>query len=497
MIQKRKFVKLYLLGIVFFLLMKVGMTQEYQETWESLSEHTKVPEWFKDAKMGIYFHWGVYTVPAYGGEWYSRWMYQYKESGWGSGWKEYHENKYGTDFNYHDFIPAFTGEYFDAKEWVKLFKSAGAKFAGPVAQHHDGFAMWDSQINPWNAKAKGPHKDIVGEMLRALEEENMKTITTLHHAFTYQSENAPSYFNLNHKNLASITDTSLMQFYGKLALEEGREFWLNLTNELVDKYSPDLIWFDSDLNRMPVSYLKKMTAHFFNASKNSGKETAIICKQKDLPENIRIYDIERGGMKETPEDYWMTDITISENGFGWGYIEGQKYKSVELIVRNMIDVWSKKGVVLLNVSPTAKGIINKEQREILKQIGWWLKIHNEAVYTTRTHSIYGYGIAEVQDGSHGGQASTINYSSKDIRFTLSKDGKSLYAFLLGKPNADTTIKLEHIWAKNNSAVKKVTLIENCREMEFKYFQKEQMLEVKVPKDIVFNNYASVFKIEFD
>lgn len=465
---------------------------KYEANWKSLSNHNKTPEWFKDSKLGIYFHWGVYSVPAYGGEWYPHWMYLHKESGWGSGWKEYHEKTYGSDFNYHEFIPDFTGEHFDAEEWAKLFKATGAKFGGPVAQHHDGFSMWDSEINPWNAMDMGPKKDIVGEMLKALEKEGLKTITTFHHAFTYQDEKNPSYYNNSPEYATGSLDSNLQKLYGNMPLEEGREFWLNLTNEVVDNYSPDLIWFDSDLHHMPTSYIKKMASHFFNASNIGQKETGIISKHLELPANIRIHDIERGGMKEMPKDFWMTDITISRKLNGWSYINGQKYKSVDVILKNMIDTWSKKGIVLLNVSPTAKGIINNEQRSIMKEIGNWIKVHEEAIYNTRTHTIYGYGNAEIEEGSHGGQSSTIEFSEKDIRFTCSKDRKTIFVFLLGQSKEGKQIHIKHILdGFEGQKVKKISLVGSKQKVKWKF---NGDLIIKGPKATSYNKIATVFKV---
>ncbi|MGC6432025.1 MAG: alpha-L-fucosidase [Jejuia sp.] len=465
---------------------------KYEPNLESLSKHKKVPEWFKDAKLGIYFHWGPYTVPAYGGEWYPRWMYTAKESGWGSGWKEYHQKTYGKDFNYHEFFPDFTGEHFDATEWAKLFKATGAKFAGPVAQHHDGFAMWDSDVNPWNAKDIGPKQDIVGKILEALRNEGMKTITTLHHSVTVRHETRRNYFNISPEFETSITNSELRKLYGRLPIIEGRQYWLDIANELVDKYDPDLLWFDSGLDRLPLEYRYKMTAHFFNAAEKSGKETAIIVKQKDLPPNIRILDVERGGLKEMPKDYWMTDITISNKGKGWGYIDGQTYKKTDVILKNMIDTWSKKGVVLLNISPDKTGIINQEQRTILAEIGDWIKTHEEAIYNTRSHRIYGYGTATIEDGSHGGQSSTIEYTSEDVRFTKSKDGKYLYVFLLGQPTAGSKLKIKYAITEG-TPVKDISLLNSSTKI--KWTQKGNMLYITAPSKKETNKITNVFKVQ--
>ncbi|MEM9261279.1 MAG: alpha-L-fucosidase, partial [Bacteroidota bacterium] len=155
----------------------------YTEDWASLAAHEEAPEWFADAKLGIYFHWGVYSVPAYGSEWYPYHMYRKT-----SDYFDHHKKTYGdqSEFGYHQFVPLFKAENFNAEEWAKLFKKAGARFAGPVAQHHDGFAMWNSKVNPWNAKDKGPKKDIVGLLGKAIKKETLTLITTFHHARNLQ-----------------------------------------------------------------------------------------------------------------------------------------------------------------------------------------------------------------------------------------------------------------------------------------------------------------------
>ena len=163
--------------------------QKYKPTWESLAAHNEIPEWFKDVKFGIYLHWGVYSVPEHTTEWYPRYMY-FK-------WHEvadFHEKNYGKK-EYHELVPLFTAEKFDAAEWAALFKKAGARFAGLVTEHHDGFSMWDSECTPWNAADMGPKKDIVGLLEKSIKGQGMKFITTFHHARNFQRYSAPETMN--------------------------------------------------------------------------------------------------------------------------------------------------------------------------------------------------------------------------------------------------------------------------------------------------------------
>ena len=460
-------------------------------------KHNPTPEWFKDAKLGIYFHWGIYTVPAFGNEWYAYNMY--RPNGEWTIIKEtvkHHTETWGENFEYHEFAPLFKAEKFDAKEWAKLFKSAGARFAGPVAIHHDGYALWDSKINPWNAKDIGPEKDLLGELFSAIRNEDMRTIATFHHARNLQryakdtanwEKGFDSHFAYNPNRATSSTDSKLKYLYGNIDSTEFNNYWLEQIREVVEGYSPDIIWFDSWLDCIVEDYRKQMIALQYN----NKKESVIVRKQDDLPISSSVLDIEQGGMIEMPEQYWMTDITISDGS--WSYVEGLKYKDTDLILRNMIDVWSKKGIVLLNISPRSDGVIPVSQQKILHKLGHWLSINGEAVYGTRSYSIYGYGNADHQDGHFGGQSATMQYSNEDVRFTRSKDGNTIYAFVLGMPNENSQFTLNHI--KNGTrSIKQVSVLNSNTKVKYNLYGTE--LTITTPSAKLMNNVATVFKIEY-
>ncbi len=490
--------------------MDKAVVQVYEETWESLAQNEKEPEWFKDAKFGIYFHWGVYSVPAFNNEWYPRWMYVPDRGDlWGGRVYEHHKNTWGpvSEFNYHDFIPMFGAEYFDAKDWATLFKNAGARFAGPVAQHHDGFAMWDSEVNPWNSRAMGPEKDILGDLFAELKKMDMYTIATFHHAKVLQryaldtanwagtgpNAGRNSHFPYHPDYVTSTTDPKLRLLYGNLPVEDGPEYWLDQVKEVVDKYAPDMIWFDSWLDQIPEEYLQKMVAHQFNTGVSRGQEPLVACKQQDLPSDIMLLDIEQGGKTEISEDYWLTDITLSHSS--WCYTEGQTYKEPTMVIRNMIDVWSKKGVVLLNISPRADGVIPDEQREVLLAIGEWIRKHEEAVYGTRAYDVFGYGVADFEAGHFGGQSATIDYNKNDIRFTTSKDKKSLYIYSLGLPDANSELELEHIIdPAKKQKIKRVSVVGSGAKL--KWSVDGDKLEIFTPEASQMDEIATVFKVQF-
>lgn len=480
----------------------------FEENWASLATNEREPEWFKDAKLGIYFHWGVYSVPAFDSEWYPRWMYMPdRGDNWGGKVFAHHKETYGPieKFNYHDFIPMFTGKHFDAEEWASLFEKTGAKFAGPVAEHHDGFAMWGSTVNPWNAKDMGPKKDITGELFQALKKRGLKTIATFHHARLGQryaddpdnwAGNGPdvgwnSHYPYHPDYVTSSTDPKLRKLYGNLGEEEFHDYWLAQIEEVVDQYGPDILWFDSWLDLIPENYLQKMVAHHFNAAIGRNQSPLVIHKQEDLPKEVSLLDIEQGGETDIAEDYWMTDITIS-NG-SWCYTEGQTYKDPTLIIRNMIDVWSKKGIVLLNISPTADGVIIEQQRKVLDTIGKWIARHKEAVYETRVYSTYGYGNAAFQQGQFGGQSATMQYDQNDFRFSRSKDGKSVFIYILGLPQAQSTLEIDHIADAEQRAIAGVSVVGSNTPLEWAI--KDKKLVVTTPDSSAMDEIATVLKVE--
>lgn len=482
---------------------------DYELSWASLANHNSEPEWFKDAKFGIYFHWGIYSVPAFDSEWYPAWMYytNLEESQWGSRVHDHHVETYGADFDYHDFIPQFKAERFDAATWADLFQQSGARFAGLVAQHHDGFAMWDSEVNPWNVADMGPSKDITGALFAELKKRDMKTITTFHHARNLQryatdsshwahSGNIgwDSHFAYDPEAVTSTTDEKLKYLYGNIPTDEFHERWLAQVDEVVDKYGPDMIWFDSWLDKIPEALRQKVVAHHYNTAKSRGQEPIAFHKQEDLPDSVALVDIEQGGKTDISEKYWLTDITISDGS--WCYTEGLKYKEADLIIRNMIDVWSKKGIVLLNVSPMANGTIPEEQQWVLKTIGNWIRQHEEAVYQTRAHSIFGYGIAEFEKGDFGGQSATMKYTKDDIRFAKSKDGDVLYIYLLGMPDGNQAIELAHVFETNpGQEIRQVSVVGSGTDLEWSVA--EDHLKVITPDSAAMNEIATVLKVVFE
>lgn len=479
----------------------------YEETWQSLSGHAPAPEWYADAKFGIYFHWGVYSVPEFGNEWYPRLMHIP-----GNFIQKHHLEVYGdpNDFAYHDFVPMFTGEHFDAAEWVALFKDAGARFVGPVAEHHDGFAMWDSEITPWNSMDKGPHRDILGEIADQARKNDLKLITTFHHARNLQRYNDPvkyekemaipdpnrrfdkSHYPFYENTPPRTEDPELRYLYGNIPEAEwNEEVWFGKLKEVIDKYSPDIIWFDAWLDEIPEEYRQKFCAYYLNHAEREGKEVVIIRKQDDLPIEFSVENLEKSRKNEMNPVVWETDETIS---FGsWSYTKGLRIKPVEYLVHELIDIVSKNGVLLLNVSPRYDGTIPDNQREVLHGIGDWLRQNGEGIYGTRPWYTFGEGPTVQPSGEfrNAGAFERLRYTNRDIRYTTKKN--TVYAFVLGTVPEGEEI-LMTAFARGNvpegMRVSKVVSLGSGKRVDWSL--EEEGLKIKAPAPA--NEVAEAFKV---
>ncbi|MCL5745331.1 MAG: alpha-L-fucosidase, partial [Acidobacteria bacterium] len=410
----------------------------YQPSWESLQTHPD-PPWFEDAKFGIYCHWGVYSVPAFGTEWYSRNMYRPDRIE-----HKHHLEKYGTldKFGYKDFIPMFRAEHFDPEEWAELFAQAGAKFAGPVTEHADGFSMWDSRVNKWNAARMGPKRDVVGELARAIRKRNMKFLATFHHQWlwawypTFDANVDAS--NSEYSGLYGPRVSEAAWNYRKDQLTPDVTFcnvWRDKVKEVVDRYQPDLIYFDSRLGNIAEPYRKDLLAYYYNRALDWKREVGLTYKGRDLERGAGILDVERGRMASLMPFKWMVDDSIDWKS--WCYVEDASLKSAGRIVGELVDVVSKNGNLLLNITPRADGTIPGPVQERLRDIGGWLKLNGEAIYGTRPWKNFGEGPTEVKEGMFG-EKNIKDLTADDIRFTTR--GSVLHAVVLGWPERDVRIQ---------------------------------------------------------
>ena len=498
--NKNTFLLLFLIAGIHVKISSQNPVQEFQPDFESLEKANPVPEWFKDAKFGIYFHWGVYSVPAFANEWYPRSMYIK-----GSSENLHHVATYGeTDqwpYNYFitgapdkkgnfvQFAPKLRSEggQFDPDEWAQLFADAGAKFAGPVAEHHDGFSMWASRVNPWNAKDMGPKLDLVGLLTDAIRKKDLKVVLTLHHAYNITGFYTP---------VPETKDPKLQMLFGQQGKEKNEAFWLSKHKEIIDHYKPDIIWQDFNLNAISESVLLDFLSYYYNKAAEWNKE--VVATYKDaLNTKCAVLDYERGGPVDITENYWLTDDAISSSS--WCYTEGIGYYSKKQVLHGFLDRISKNGNLLLNISPKADGTIPQEQKDILLSMGAWLKKYGEAVYATRAWEKFGEGPTRM-GAAHGVFFAPAEGTAKDVRYTRSKDNTKLYAILLGWEKGQKEIKLTSlpsgkIDCKN---LKSVELIngEAGKYLPLTFIQDTGGLLVNLP-ELSFDEIAYVLKLSFD
>ncbi|KAA2241734.1 hypothetical protein F0L74_17835 [Chitinophaga agrisoli] len=445
----------------------------YQPDWTSLQQHAEIPEWIRDAKFGIYCHWGVYTVPAYNNEHY--YSHMHADSGYSKlGTYQRHVALYGplTKFGYHDFIPMFKGERFNADEWADLFVKSGARFAGPVGEHHDGFAMWDSQLTPFNAKQMGPHRDVVGELEKAIRKRGMKFFVSLHHELNYgYVKPKPGWAAANPK-YAKLYGTPMPH-------EAWLQMWQGKCEEVVDKYHPDIMYFDSWLENIPAQYIKHYLAHYFNAAEQRGQEVTMTYKGEDIPDGIGMVDHENTNPDHIVEKPWLCDYSIG-TGFAlsWGYTEGMEIRTPKEIVHKIIEVVSKNGQLLLNLSPKSDGTIPENQQEVMFRVGKWMWANGASIYGTRPFSVYGETTPEGQ---------RVHYTRK---------GDTLYAIFLDWPGDDKTVHLHALTPKSLGGNIQSLQMLGLKSLEtLPYQMGEQGLALTIPKKTrIPSDIAAVFRI---
>ncbi len=441
--------------------------EPYKPEWESLTQY-EVPQWWKDAKFGIYFHWGPYSVPAYETEWYSMWMYKD-----GHKINQYHKDKYGdlNSFGYKDFIPQFKGEHFNADQWAELFKKAGAKFAGPIAEHADGFAMWDSDLTRWDAKEMGPKRDIVGELEKAIRKQDMKFIVTYHRHWLYAwyptwdpttDASDPYYADLYGPKVPQGTFVMAQDKTDPLPNKQFNDEWLARLDELVTKYSPDVVWFDNKMDIIDEAHRKEFLANYYNHGLERDQEVVCTYKSHDMAKGSAVLDLERSRMSDKTDFPWLTDDSMDWKA--WCNIQDPKYKSTNRLIDFLVDVVSKNGAVLLNITPRADGTIPAEVEKRLLEMGEWLSLNGEAIYGSHPFEIYGEGPQKIVEG-HLSEHKNTDAVAEDIRFTVNND--KLYAISLDWPEGDFLIKSFAQGNKLiNKEIKSIKLLGNDQDLDW-------------------------------
>jgi alpha-L-fucosidase len=454
----------------------------FRPDWDSLQKY-EAPEWYQDAKFGIFIHWGVYSVPAFSSEWYPRNMY---EPGFDA--YKHHIATYGPQdkFGYKDFIPMFKAERFDPSAWAELFKKAGAKYVVPVAEHHDGFAMYDSGLSDWTAAKMGPHRDVIGDLSKAVRAEG------LHFGVSSHRVEHDFFMGVGRKIPSDVNDPQYAAFYGPAQVgvinwgtPVGNDFtyvssawaddWLARGAELVEKYHPDIVYFDWWIGQASIRpNLTRFAAFYYNRSLKYGDHVGVInYKDYAMQEHSAVLDLERGQLGDIRPLYWQTDTSVSNKS--WGYIKDDTFKSPEFVVHQLIDIVSKNGNLLLNIGPRSDGTIPEEVQQVLLDVGTWLNVNGDAIYGTRPWRTYGEGPTKVAAGSFH-DTDTTHYTAEDFRFTT-KD-HALYAIGLAWPTTGEAVIRSLAATVGSQSVRSVSLLGSDAKPEFQ--QRPDGLHVQLP-----------------
>lgn len=426
----------------------------FKPTMESLKQY-EYPEWFRDAKFGIWAHWGPQSVPMEG-DWYARNMYME-----GSRQYKYHVEHYGhpSVFGYKDIIPLWKAEKWEPQKLMALYKRAGAKYFVSMGSHHDNFFLWNSKLHEWNAVNHGPKRDVVGDWQKAAQAEGLKFGVSEHlgasfwwfqesHGADKKGDKAgvpydgadPKYQSLYH----FPAEPGDSRWYSKNP--KWQQQWFNEIKELVDNYHPDLLYSDGGVpfaNEVGMSLI----AHLYNenAARNGGKTQAIYnCKQ--VSDGRWVQDLERGILPAIDPHPWQTDTSIGD----WFYNRNWKFRPVSWVIYTLVDNVSKNGNLLLNVVQRPDGSIDPEVEQMLNQLADWNAIHGEAIFGSRPWLVYGETALRVKGGSF---KEDFKYTAKEIRFTT-KAG-ALYAFTLGYPE-DRTVTIRSLAKPTGENVNNIT-----------------------------------------
>jgi alpha-L-fucosidase len=458
---------------------------------ESLKQY-RCPDWFRDAKFGIWAHWGPQAVPM-DGDWYARGMYEP-----GNKHNKYHLAHYGhpSEFGYKDIIPLWKAEKWDPDRLMALYKKAGAKYFVSMGSHHDNFFLWDSKLHKWNAVNMGPKRDVVGDWRKAAQKEGLRFGVSEHlgASFTwFQSSHRadkdgpkagvpydgadPKYQDLYHFP-AEPGDKGWYSNNPKWHRQ-----WFDRIKELVDGYHPDLLYTDGGVpfgNEAGLSLI----AHLYNAdaARHGGQPQVIYtCKQKS--EGRWIEDLERGVMPRINPDPWQTDTSIGD----WYYNRDWKFRPVSWTIHMLADIVSKNGNLLLNVVQRPDGSLDPEVEQALEQLADWIAVHGEAIYETRPWLVYGEGRVRAKGGHF---KEDFAYTAQDIRFTTK--GAILYAVALGWP-ADGRLVVRSLAkpADGGSAITAVSLLGFDGKVE--WTQTAEGLVVSLPGKKV-SEYTCALKI---
>ncbi len=450
---------------------------------ESLRQY-KCPDWFRDAKLGIWAVWGPESVPMQG-DWYARHLYEE-----GSRHNKYHVEHYGhpSTNGFKDIIPMWKAEKWEPEKLMALYQKAGAKYFCMIAMHHDNFDCWNSKFNRWNAINMGPHRDIAGEWQQAAARNGLRFGMTEHLAASwwFYSANKGSdksgpmagvRYDGNDPKFADLywsgNEKPDFHYYGTNVPVAFKQTWFNRIKDLIDRYHPDLLYSDSPLP-YPDEVGRQLLAHYYNdnAQRHGGKLEAIYnCKQDS--QGRWVQDLERGVMDGISPFPWQTDTCVG----GWYYdekvLERHGYKTPAQVIHMLCDIVSKNGNLLLNFPPRPDGTLDDDELKILDAMAAWMSVNGEAIYGTRPWKIFGEGPSKAQKGGHFNEGK-LKYTASDIRFTTK--GGALYAIALGSPD-DNQIVIRSL-ATSAGKITDVSLLGHFGKLDWQ--QTGDGLVVKMP-----------------
>ena len=438
------------------------MSKAFEPTFQSLREYS-APEWFRNAKFGIWSHWGPQSVPMFG-DWYARNMYIQ-----GSSQYEYHVRHYGhpSKFGYKDICALWKAEKFDPEALMEKYYKAGARYFMSQGTHHDHFFNYDSKLNRMNSVNVGPKKDILALWKAAADKFGMPFGISEHLGASFSwwrvnkgsdaygpyagvpyDGNDPAYADFYFANQEHGLDNLYDASPWYTDNQEFQEYWLRCVNEMIEHFQPELIYTDGslpfgghwlgkvDATVDETAYVKGLqaVANLYNTSIDKHGENQAVYLQKDRnPEiyNVGVLDIEKSQLPGIMPEPWHTDTCIGN----WFYDVHSPYKRPEQIIEMLVDIISKNGVMLLNILQRPDGTIDEDADYILEKIGEWFAINSEAVYGTRPWRVFGEGDTLVK--IDGFTEEKTNWNSSDFRF-VQKDG-AVYAFMMGATAGDTVV----------------------------------------------------------
>jgi alpha-L-fucosidase len=382
---------------------------------------------------------------------------------------EWHLEHFGPPdkFGYKDFIPLFTASNFNPSQWAELFRKAGAKYVMLTAEHHDGFAMWDSALTKWNAKQRGPKRDLVGDLGQAVRAQGLKYGLSNHRMEHY------SFIRPKEGLKTDLADPEWVEFYSvaNRSPEAYTKFladWVARNKELIDKYQPDTLYFDNGVNARALDPQKlEVAAYYYNRALEWKKRVSILTKDDAyLAGTIKDYEREMRGPATLQENPWEVDDSV---GYRWGYLTGDRYWRVSDIVWRLVENVSRNGNLLLNFGPRSDGTFDGAQTQLMLGIGKWLDVNGEAIYNTRPWVKFGEGTALNNKPA---------YTANDIRFTT--NGDTLYAILMAWPGEKAVITSLGSGQGLKGKIGKVELL--GQKGDLKFAQDAQGLTVALPAE---------------